>query len=104
MTDFNTLTPDQVLSERNKPGVKLVDVRSSDEYFQQHIPGSILIPLHEFAAKYQEELSPEDEIIVYCQHGVRSARAANYLAGQGYANVSHLAGGIVAWEGPVEPE
>ena len=36
----------------------------------------------------------EKEIVVYCAHGVRSAKAAHYLMGNGFNKVAHISGGI----------
>ncbi len=43
----------------------IVDVRSSDEYAEAHIPNAISMPMQELETRYRE-LSPEDEIIIYC--------------------------------------
>jgi rhodanese-related sulfurtransferase len=104
MRDFKTVTPDFVLNEYLRTDVKIVDVRTIEERNDQYIPGSVHIPLDEFTTLYQSELSPVDEIIVYCQHGIRSQKVANFLVAQGYPNVSHMAGGLVSWRGPTESE
>jgi len=44
-----------------------------------------------------EELSPDDAIVVYCHHGIRSAAVANYLRGLGFAKAVNLAGGLDYW-------
>ena len=104
MPDFKTLAPQQALIERSRPEVKLVDVRTVPERREQHIPGSLHIPLQEFVAHYREDLSTQDEIILYCQHGVRSKQAALFLTSKGYADVAHMAGGLSVWNGPLESE
>ena len=46
---------------------------------------------------------PKDlAIIVYCQSGARSARAAGFLSANGYNNV-YDAGGMMTWTGPTIP-
>src|SRR2546430_11917574 len=40
------------------------------------------IPIEEFELRV-EELNPDDEIVLYCHQGVRSAAVANYLRGLG---------------------
>ncbi len=104
MPQFETLTPAQVLVERARPGVKLVDVRTTEEYLEEHIPDSLHLPLQDLPSLVHVSLAPDDEIIVYCQHGVRSKHAAQFLVTQGFTNVSHMAGGLAVWNGPVEPE
>jgi rhodanese-related sulfurtransferase len=82
---------------------RLIDVREQDEWNHVHLPNADLIPLSEFQQRATNELSPDDSIILYCHHGMRSARAQGYLKGQGYDNVLNLTGGIDAWATQVEP-
>ena len=50
-----------------------------------------------------EELDPQRETMVLCEHGVRSMRVARFLVEQaGFENVGNMLGGMSAWEGPVE--
>jgi rhodanese-related sulfurtransferase len=102
MYQVNTLTPEEVVTAISRPEVKLVDVRTPEEYKVQRIPNCLLIPLQEFATLYSKDLSSEDEIIVYCQAGMRSQKAANFLINHGYTNVSHMSGGLANWHGPLE--
>ena len=84
--------------------LNLVDVRQPWEYAQSHIPGALLLPTDNFAARYAEMLNPDDEIICLCEHGVRSEAAARFLAAQGYSNVATMTGGMSVYDGPVETE
>jgi rhodanese-related sulfurtransferase len=84
------------------PTVRIVDVRNKWEYILRHLAGSLLMPMDEFAARCQTELSQDEEIIVVCEHGIRSETAARYLASLGYANVATMIGGMAAYEGLVE--
>lgn len=83
--------------------VKLLDVREPYEYELCHIPGSRLIPLEELE-KRVGELDPEDEIVVYCHVGVRSARAVELLSSKGFRRARNLMGGIRAWADSVDPQ
>jgi rhodanese-related sulfurtransferase len=93
------------LAARLKAGEKLrlIDVREPDEWAIAHLPAAELIPLSEFQQRALTELSPEDATVLYCHHGVRSARAQGYLKTQGYDNVLNLTGGIDAWATQVDP-
>jgi len=82
---------------------RLIDVRETDEWAVAKIPTAELIPLSQFQSLATQELSPEEEIVLYCHHGVRSARAQGYLKAQGYDKVLNLTGGIDAWALQVEP-
>ena len=84
-------------------GAILIDVREADEFEQIHVPGATLIPLSEFGARYTE-MPQDQEIVLICAGGVRSAQAAEFAAQHGF-KLSNLEGGIKAWhaEGlPVE--
>lgn len=96
----------QEAQHRLEEGALLVDVREADEYRQARIPGSLLLPLSEFQARYAE-LPQDRPLILQCRSGVRSARATEFLLGRGYRDVANLAGGILAWKSaelPVEAD
>ncbi len=77
-------------------GATVLDVRMPEELELAALPGAVNIPLHELPDRIGE-LNPQAPIAVLCHHGVRSERAARFLEGSGFAQVSHLAGGIDAW-------
>jgi rhodanese-related sulfurtransferase len=100
--------PDQIAPEelkrrldRHEP-VVLLDVRDDWEVRLCALANAVHIPLPEIEVR-AEELSPEDEIVVYCHQGVRSAAVADYLRGLGYRNVWNLAGGLDSWARQVDP-
>jgi phage shock protein E len=75
----------------------LFDVRTPEEYSGGHIAHSISLPLQVITASVSKYARSKDaEIVVYCQSGARSARAAGALAEMGYTNVKNL-GGISSW-------
>ena len=75
----------------------ILDVRTDGEYNGGHIKGAISIPVDEIEARAEKKLPDKNAVIlVYCQSGARSARAARALAGMGYTNVSNF-GGIMSW-------
>jgi rhodanese-related sulfurtransferase len=49
------------------------------------------------------ELEKGEEIVVYCHHGNRSARAVDFLRRMGFENVKNLTGGINAWSLEIDP-
>jgi rhodanese-related sulfurtransferase len=83
----------------------LVDVREAVERETDGlIPGSVHAPrgLLEFRADpdspaYDEVLTPETRLLLYCGTGGRSVLAAKTLLDMGYQDVSSLAGGFAAW-------
>lgn len=75
----------------------LLDVRSPEEFAEQHIAGALLIPDYEIATRAQAELPDLDALIlIYCRSGRRSALAAAALVELGYTNVYDF-GGIIDW-------
>jgi adenylyltransferase/sulfurtransferase len=83
----------------------LLDVREQNEYDIVNIPGAKLLPLSIFQAKWEEELGDkkDKEIVIHCKMGGRSQQACDFLAAQGFANVSNVAGGVMAWVDQVDP-
>ena len=76
----------------------LLDVRQPDEHDFEHIPNSILIPLNELPERYEELLPYQNnEIVVYCKAGVRSAMACQFLAAKQFNKLINLADGIIGW-------
>ncbi len=80
----------------------LVDVREPHEYQIARIPGSVLIPLGELP-KRLNELNPQDEIVMHCKMGGRSAKAVDLLKQNGFTKVINVKGGITAWSDKVDP-
>lgn len=79
----------------------LLDVRGRAEASFASIPGSVLIPLTELADRL-DELDPAVPVVVYCHHGIRSARALPVLAAAGFTRVKYLDGGIDAYAALVD--
>ncbi|MBS3806079.1 MAG: hypothetical protein KGY60_01120 [Bacteroidales bacterium] len=87
----------------------LLDVRQPDEKEAGNIPGSVSIPrgvleFQIFDDSFWEEQfmytpEKEDQIIVYCQSGVRGVLAAHTLKQLGFKNVANLKGGWIAFSG-----
>jgi glyoxylase-like metal-dependent hydrolase (beta-lactamase superfamily II)/rhodanese-related sulfurtransferase len=101
LDEVRQLAPTEVNERRRDPdAVVLVDVREPEEYRGElgHIPGSILIPLRQLAARVSE-LGPHKNkhIVAICRAGVRSTTAAAMLTGLGFEQVSNLQGGMLDW-------
>lgn len=74
----------------------ILDVRTQEEYDEGHIEGTALIPVGELATRL-EELSRDDELLVYCRTGNRSSSAVSLLRDNGFTKIYHLKDGITAW-------
>ncbi len=82
------------------PEALVLDVRNPDEWDDDlgHIEGARLIPLPELPARMTKiEGWREKPVLVVCRVGVRSAEAAEILAGAGFQSVANLEGGMSAW-------
>jgi adenylyltransferase/sulfurtransferase len=92
------------LAERLKRGerLRLIDVREPHEMKISELEGQELIPLGSLATRMRE-LDSDEQIVLFCKSGNRSARALLMLAGAGYANVQNLRGGINAWAREIDP-
>jgi rhodanese-related sulfurtransferase len=73
----------------------LLDVREPEEFEESRIEGCTLIPLGELSQRAEKELNRQDDIVVYCAHGVRSMHALMGLKQMGFEKVRSLEGGIV---------
>lgn len=78
--------------------VKILDVRTPDEYAQGHIPGSILIDVEsqDFVQEVLSRFSTETPLALYCKTGIRSRTASEMLCREGY-KVYNLETGIKGW-------
>lgn len=82
--------------------VRVLDVRTPGEYEQLgHIPGSRLLPV-DLVHSAPAVLERDRPWLVCCEHGVRSAYAADLLARAGFSDVLDLAGGMSCWRGARE--
>jgi rhodanese-related sulfurtransferase len=81
----------------------VLDVREAEELAIARLPFALHIPMHDVPARLSE-LDPEQEIVVVCHHGMRSAHVAGFLEQQGFTRVRNLAGGIDAWSLFVDPD
>ncbi len=101
--DRATVTVEELkqMRDRGEPFV-LVDVREPYEVAISEIAGSVHIPLATLPQSL-DRLSPEDDIVVYCKVGGRSAQAVAFLQQAGYRRARNLAGGIDEWARRIDP-
>jgi glyoxylase-like metal-dependent hydrolase (beta-lactamase superfamily II)/rhodanese-related sulfurtransferase len=74
----------------------VLDVREPAEYAAGHVPGARSLPQAELAL-HLDELPRDQEVVVVCEAGTRSVRAARFLKQMGFVQVTNLAGGTAAW-------
>jgi rhodanese-related sulfurtransferase len=81
-------------------GLAVLDVREEVEWQHGHIEGATHIPLRDLPARLHEV--PDEQTLVVCRIGGRSAQAVRYLVQQG-RDVVNLDGGMVEWEAARRP-
>jgi rhodanese-related sulfurtransferase len=98
---FRTIPHDEARRLIAANAVLVLDVRTPGEYERLgHIPGAWLLPVD--LAVSAPPVLPGDgrPVLVYCEHGVRSAAASRLLAQAGVGEILDLAGGLSSWTGP----
>jgi phage shock protein E len=71
--------------------VKVIDVRTPEEYREGYVQGTTNIPLDELATRVSAAVpNKEAAVAVHCRSGRRSAQAKELLEKQGYRNVQDL--------------
>jgi rhodanese-related sulfurtransferase len=93
------------LNQRQKAGEPLpllLDVREPHEFKYCHIEGSINMPMSQVFSGYSK-LDQQQETVVICHHGIRSAQIIDFLLGRGFTAVINLSGGVAAWASQVDP-
>lgn len=76
--------------------VRLLDVRTQPEHDSHRLPGATLIPVQELMSRVAE-LDPSQRWFVYCEHGVRSVAACEFLATAGFQDLTNIRGGMAHW-------
>jgi len=81
----------------------LVDVREDMEWKMGHIKGADkLVPTSSFYQSIEEaKLNKDDNIILYCHVGSRSAHVARILPSMGFSKIGNLTHGIVSYSGEI---
>jgi len=99
------MTPTELVAKiKSATPPHLLDVRQPEEHAFVSLPNSTLIPLGELTVRLDEiEEWKDEEVVVYCHHGIRSAQAVAQLRAAGFANVENLSGGIERWADEVNP-
>lgn len=83
--------------------VVVLDVREQWELDVAKLKNSKHIPMGDIPARFNQELDPEEHIVVVCHHGVRSMNVTTWLRQQGFEKVQSLRGGIDRWARQIDP-
>ncbi|NGP89997.1 rhodanese-like domain-containing protein [Fodinibius halophilus] len=98
-TRIDEIAPDEVKQKKDSgEDFVLLDVREQDEWEAAHIAGAEYLGRGIIERDIEEEYpDTEEELVLYCGGGYRSALAADNLQKMGYHNVKSLAGGFRSW-------
>jgi hydroxyacylglutathione hydrolase len=88
--------PDQAPRWLDARDAFVVDVREPAEYAAGHLPHAVSIPQADLALRL-DELPRERDLLVVCEGGTRSLRAAKFLRQAGFSRVTNLVGGTAGW-------
>jgi phage shock protein E len=75
-----------------KAGAKVVDVRTEEEFREEHYPDAVNIPVDQLQRRLADLGDKQAPIVLYCASGARSAYAAQMLRSAGYASVTNAGG------------
>jgi rhodanese-related sulfurtransferase len=89
------ISVEEAVAKRDS-GAFVLDVRQPEEWNDFHVPDSTLIPLGELASRVNE-LPKDQEIVIVCRSGNRSAQGRDILLDAGFTEVTSMAGGLTQW-------
>ncbi|MBA3966487.1 MAG: rhodanese-like domain-containing protein [Nitrospirales bacterium] len=94
------MTPEQLLTSiETHSAPVIVDVRSQSEFDSGHVPGAVHLPFYAIWSRHEEaNATPEDPIVLYCEHGPRAWIGKFALWTVGYKNIVYLDGHMSGWK------
>jgi phage shock protein E len=95
MKDLDATAFAEIITE---PDVILLDVRTSAEYLESHIPGSLNIDFYsEYFLPDLSALDRSKSYAIYCRSGKRSNDSCQIMKELGFDDLYNLRGGIIEW-------
>lgn len=101
MLEFEISPTDAAELLREKKA-RFIDVREPWEVATAHIDGALVVPMGDVPARANQELDPDEHLVVFCHAGVRSMNVTVWLRNQGFEQVQSMRGGIDAWSREVD--
>lgn len=96
MSGFESISAEELKGRLNE--VALFDVRGPAETARGIIEGARLLPLH-LVPMNVDQFPRDQDVVIYCHSGARSAQACQFLASQGFERLYNLDGGVMYWAG-----
>jgi len=89
----------EIEKHHNNPDFVILDVRTPEEYQDEHIENAVLLDVKSSAFEDElEKMDKEKEYVVYCKAGVRGCSAVELMQKHGYQKVVNISGGIDKWK------
>jgi rhodanese-related sulfurtransferase len=92
----STITTNEAKARTKDRDTQWIDVRTPNEYKANHTKPFMNVPLAELPSR-SRELKKDKEVVVICQSGMRSRKAATILKKQGFQKITNVKGGMAAW-------
>lgn len=98
---YTDVTVDEAQKMIEKGEVKVLDVRTPEEFSAGHIPGAALVPLQMMDGMLAD-LDKDQPYLVVCRSGNRSTEASGILANEGFTSIYNMTGGMNEWKHDIE--
>lgn len=104
MAQTKNVSPAFAEQKLNKKKLVVLDVRTTQEFNEGHLPNAVHIDVMDSVAFVQQvsKLKKGKTYLVYCKSGRRSAKAASIMEQQGFRHIWNMEGGITAWKGTIQ--
>ena len=99
--DYQDVTVEEARNLIKDSKVKVIDVRTKEEFAQGHIPDAVLIPLQELEERLLE-LNKDEHYLIVCRSGNRSAQASTILVEHDFNHIDNMLGGMIEWNKTIE--
>lgn len=91
------ISPQNLKERMGHNNLRVVDVRTADEWKGGHIEGAQHFPLSKLLDGETPDISEAQDVVVHCGSGYRSNIAAGLMKQRGFTNISSMAGGTFSW-------
>lgn len=101
---IKAVSPTFAEQKLNKKKVVVIDVRTTQEFNEGHLPNAIHINVQDSVAFRQQvkKLRKGKTYLVYCKSGKRSTKASEIMKQEGFRHIWNMEGGITAWKGTIK--
>jgi rhodanese-related sulfurtransferase len=93
------INPQRAVQLMNHNDAVIIDVRHPETFKDGHIVNSQNIPSGELADKLSSlNKHKQKTLILVCEQGLQSSKAANQLKNEGFEQVYFVSGGMMSWK------